>query len=758
MSTQADNSNVKPDPASVNETVDHNPQLAEVRELLKDSPFREDIFDVFLKLRNALHERVPNLDCSLIIKAFIFAHNAHRMQFRASGKPYIMHPLNVALILTDMNMDQSTIMAGLLHDVVEDNTDISPAMLRREFGTKVADLVEGVTKLDGLPPSIEGKQVMNLRKMFLSMANDLRVVFIKFADRLHNMRTIEFVSEEKQQRIARETLEIYAPLAHRFGMARIKWELEDRCFKILYPDEYREISEKIALKREEREAFITEVITPIRDRIGSDKIQAQITGRPKHFYSIFNKMKVRGKAFEEIYDLFAVRVIVERVDQCYHALGIIHSTFTPINDQFSDYIATAKTNLYQSLHTKVVGPRGRIVEFQIRTRDMNKVAEYGVAAHWNYKEGVRDRDLDRFFSWFKEMMDGQNGDPTDAEYMDALKSNLFTDDIFVFTPRGKLIQLPIGSSPIDFAFRIHTDVGLHCIGSKVNRKIVPLDTELKMGDTVEVLTSRNHHPSLDWLKFVKTSKARTKIRKWYRESQYDSSLKLGQEILQKTLQRYRQKKTNDELNELARHLDYKNLELLLADLGSGELTVNELVDQLEPDQDADKGSFFGMFKFHKSRTGDDGSPGGVRVNGVDNIMISFARCCQPLPGDPILGFVTTGKGIVIHRANCNNAQQIVHDHADKVIEVAWDLQDQQLFVARLQIVGSDRKSLLRDISDNLARQDVNIRQFSMRTRDKMVFGKFIVEVSNLEQLKLIIKRLKGVKGVFRVERHDGSGT
>jgi len=587
--------------------------------------------------------------------------------------------------------------------------------------------------------------------MLLSMSTDLRVIFIKFADRLHNMRTISYVPQGKQRRIAEETLDVYAPLAHRFGMAQVKRELEDLCFQVLQPEEYSAVEQKVSLSQEERDAVIQEVIEPIQKKLEMDGVKARIKGRAKHFFSIHNKMWQQQKQFDEIFDLFAIRIIVSDKDACYYVLGTIHAIYTPVPDQFFDYIATPKSNKYQSLHTKAVAPGGHLFEVQIRTEEMDRIAEHGIAAHWKYKEGQPDQELDSFFHWFKEMLEEQNATPTDASFMESLKSNLFHDDIFVFTPGGKLIQLPTKSTPVDFAFHIHSEVGLHCIGAKADGRIIPLDSALKSGQTVEIITSQTHQPSRDWLKFVRTSRARSHIRRWYKDEFHQSSVELGRQLLQRQLTRRKLKLEVEEIQDLARQAGFRKEDLFYAALGSGDLKLKEFLRRIKPPEDTT--SLIGRLKSRLSR-GDRQQYSAIRVQGLDNIMVNFARCCQPLPGDAINGFITTGKGITVHRSNCHNAQQMIHANPDKLIEVMWDVSKSEYFLARIIVMGEDRRNMLHELTNVLTRMDINIRQFNMRKQDNLAIGKFVLEVLNREHLERVIKQLKGIKGVVRVERRD----
>lgn len=700
-----------------------------------------------------VRDYAPTVDADLLLRAFEYSYEMHEGQVRKNGVPYIEHPLQVMRILAHLKMDGDTLAAGLLHDVVEDCADKGaslPQVLER-FGEHVAAIVDGVTKIGDLKfRSFEHKQSVNYRKMLLSMTRDIRVIFVKFADRLHNMRTIDALRSDKAERIARETLEVYAPLAHRFGMGSVKWELEDLALKVLEPEFYQELIQKIELRREEREAVIEEALAPIRQRLQDYGLaKFQIFGRPKHFYSIWHKIHNRQKTFEEILDLFAVRILVDKVEDCYFALGVVHNLYTPIHERFSDYIATPKSNGYQSLHTKVVGPRGRTLEVQIRTREMHRVAEYGLAAHWIYKDGGdADDQLDRFFSWIKQVLAEDNHEDASREFLEDFKINLYQDDIFVFSPKGDLYKLPRGSTPIDFAFAVHTNVGLSCIGAKENGRLVPLDHELSSGSSIEVITSKNQTPSLDWMRIVRTNKARSRIKRWLRESQYEQSLALGEEVVKRELDSRRMEVKGVDLEAAAQSLGYSNREKMLAAIGSGDLPVTHLLRKIAPEKKDGDGLLTRIFR----RRG--GSPdNAVRIQGLGSMVVQFARCCQPLPGDDIVGFIVTGKGVKVHRRNCPNISQLT-SQPERMVPVSWDSHQEHHFNARVLLVATDRRHLIRDITEALSKMDVNIQQFTMRKQDDLGIGKFVLEVQNLSQLTSILKKLRSLPKVIRVERHD----
>ncbi len=689
---------------------------------------------------------------AIVRKAFDFAFEAHKHQLRKSGEPYIVHCIEVARILTEMGMDYITVIAGILHDVVED-TGVSLDEVKEEFGEEVALLVDGVTKISELQfRSNEEKQAENFRKMIFSMVKDIRVIMIKFADRLHNMRTIEYLPRKKQERIALETREIYAPLAHRLGIAKVKWELEDLSFKVLNPKAYQDLADKIQEKRAERESYIKRFAVPIEKELKKAGIQAEISGRPKHLFSIYRKMQVRQKPFEEIYDLFAVRIIVKRVDECYFSLGIVHTLYTPIHERFKDYIATPKSNMYQSIHTTVIGPEGRMVEIQIRTEEMHRTAESGIAAHWKYKEGRQKEDeFDKQIQWLRQVLDWQRDENDPREFMEDLKISLFHEEIFVFTPKGDLLKLPRGATPIDFAFSVHTDVGLHCIGAKVNGRMVPLNSKLQSGDSVEIITSAKQKPNPDWIKFVKTSKARTRIKRWLKDSLFDESVKLGRELLEKQLKKFNVSVSDEKILDVAQAMNFTDRQQFYAAIGRGDISIQSVLHKILPQEVIIKrgDSFFQRF-ITKARK----SSSGIKVQGLDNLMISFAKCCQPVPGDRIVGFITKGKGIIIHRADCKNVLRMM-ESPERQVEVEWDVSQDEKFLVRLKMIGEDRKGFLRDVSEAISKTETNIVSFQMEAKDSLVYSEIIVQVRNLQQLTKVIHKINQVPSVISVERLEG---
>lgn len=681
-------------------------------------------------------------DYDLIARAYHFAQVAHEGQIRKSGEPFLQHSVEVARILAQLRLDSTTVAAGLLHDVLED-TSVTLERISSEFGDKIAALVDGVTKIERFQfESREARQAETYRKMLLSMVEDIRVILVKFADRLHNMRTLDALDQEQQRRIAHETIEVYAPLAHRLGVARIRWELEDRSLKFLEPESYGEIREKIAMRREEREGLIDEFRRPLEIELRRNDINAEITGRPKNFYSIFNKMRSRQKPFEEIFDLTAIRIIVDTVRECYHTLGLVHTLYRPHPDRFKDYIATPKTNMYQSLHTTVIGPKGMPVEVQIRTWEMHHTAEIGIAAHWRYKGGTDDRgELDQQMAWLRQVMDWQQDSTDPVEFMENLKIELFQDEIFVFTPKGDLHQLPKGASPIDFAFAIHTDVGLHCLTAKVNGQIVPLSATLESGDSVRIITSPHQKPSQSWLELIKTAKARQAIRRWLKEEQFSQSVRLGQDILERELKRYRHRLGPDALIDLAVELELADIEHLYAGVGSGDVSVSRIINRLMPNQPRRR-----VRPLFRDRRG-------IRIQGMHDMMIQFGKCCTPIPGDSIIGLITRGRGLSVHRTDCPNIDDLAED-PERMTPVAWDLEEEHAFTVQLRVRGNDRKFFLSDVTRIISDSGANIVGCTTRTVAHLAEDTFWIDVNNTRQLQAVVKKVRGVAGVTEVHRVD----
>ena len=687
-------------------------------------------------------------------QAYYFSIHYHEDQKRKSGRPYFDHCLAVAKILASWNMDHITVMGGLLHDTVED-TEVTLEEIEEKFGNDLAHLVDGVTKLGDIKfSSRKAQQTGNIMKMLLSVARDLRVIIIKFADRLHNMQTIRYLSDVKQHRIAIETRDIYAPLAHRLGMAAVKWQLDDLVFSTLNPEMFKEIDVKLKTTYKERTRYIREFSRPIKDELSKHDIKVKIYGRPKSHASIYKKMINRGKEFEEIFDIIAIRVVVDTTDQCYLAMGIVHQLFTPIPERFKDFVASPKLNAYQSIHTTVVGPRGRKVEIQIRTHSMEQTAEIGVAAHWRYKEGGNYQiEIDSHMKWLRELVDilqSESADP--GEFMHLLKIDLFNDIIFVLTPAGDLIQLPAKATPVDFAFHVHTEIGLHCMGAKVNRKIAPLNTVLKNGDTVEIITSQNQSPHYGWLRFAITSKARNNINRYLRKLRYAESVKLGNEILEKTLRRLKRLDLSKKIQEAFGILGYKTRPDLIAAIGDGSLMIRDILKKLYPaeetkviiedDKFSDDESFLRLAR---------GSARGVKLQGISNILVSFGRCCNPIPGDDIVGFVTRGRGITLHRADCASLPLLDED-SDRIIPVEWDVKKNDTYSVRIKVVSQDRSGILREISEAISAEEINISSVDLRTKDNIVTAFFVVQVRDIKQLERVKKRITRITGIDYIER------
>ncbi len=690
----------------------------------------------------------------LIERAYYFSTLHHAGQVRKSGEPFMVHCTQVVLTLIGLQLDSVTIAAGLLHDVVEDVEDVSIEQLAAEFGEEVAVLVNGVTKITGLSfRSQEELQADYFRKMLVSMAKDVRVILIKLADRLHNMRTLSYLAEEKQQRISLETREIYAPLAHRFGMAKIKSELEDLSLKYISPEVYRDLASKLDQKRVERERLIDEIRQPIVKALKDAGIDATVNGRAKHFHSIYTKMQRRNRSFEEIYDLLALRVVTDSLPNCYHALGIIHTLYTPIFDRFKDYVSRPKMNMYQSLHTTVIASNSETAEIQIRTREMDRIAEVGIAAHWLYKEGHEEVHGDEERQdWLSQALDWQTDMTDPKEFMNYLRMDLYDDAIFVFTPRGDLKELPQGASVLDFAFAIHTDIGLHCSGAKVNGSIAPLASKLNNGDTVTIITSPHQTPSSYWLDIVKTTKASSKIRSWFKKATLEQSISLGEDLLERELKRLRiKRKISDDLEALAKEYGLPDSNRLYAAIGRGEYAATQIAqrllpDEAEPEKKPPKESVLTRFVDRMRR-----SRGGVKVKGIDNLLIRFAQCCQPVPGDPIIGFITRGRGVTVHHKDCTN---IVND-LERRLEVDWDVDKDQFFIVGLRVYGTDRPGLLNEISRTITDAGINITHAAMKTTDGLADGNFGIEVEHLSQFERLIVRIRKIKGVERVERESG---
>ncbi|URN92939.1 MAG: bifunctional (p)ppGpp synthetase/guanosine-3',5'-bis(diphosphate) 3'-pyrophosphohydrolase [Candidatus Pristimantibacillus lignocellulolyticus] len=708
-------------------------------------------------------------DLKLIREAYDFADQAHSGQVRKSGEAYILHPLTVADIVLDMGMDVLSIVTALLHDVVEDTT-VDLETVREKFGETCAMLVDGLTKLEKIRfQSREEQQNENYRKMFVAMAQDIRVILIKLADRLHNMRTLKYQSEESQRRIAYETLEIFCPIAHRLGISAIKWEMEDIALRYLNPQQYYRIANLMKKKRVEREAFIEDVVSRIREKLAEMGIEGDISGRPKHLYSIYQKMTTRNKQFSEIYDLFAIRVIVENIKDCYATLGIIHTLWKPMPGRFKDYIAMPKANMYQSLHTTVIGPNGEPTEVQIRTWDMHQTSEYGIAAHWAYKEGnvVPDGSFGDKMTWFREILELQNETQDAAEFMESLKMDFFSDLVFVFTPNGEVIELPAGSVPLDFAFRIHTEVGNRTIGAKVNGRIVPLDHKLKTGDIVEILTSKHSYgPSSDWLKIAQSSHARSKIKQWFKKEKREENVAKGRDLIERELKRLGLEPhlwmTDDKLQEVATKFTFNDVEDMMAAIGFSGITaaqiVTKLTEKLRREQEEAN-----QIELTKEITEIKGSAvnkkvknnnNGVKVKGVDNLLVRFARCCNPVPGDLIIGYITRGRGVSVHRMDCLNIPfGTDNEEADRVIEVEWVDSINANYSVDIEITGSDRRGLLNEVLQAVSEAKTNISAVSGRTgKNKMAIMHMTVLISHTEHLTNVVEKIKKIKDIYSVQR------
>ena len=714
----------------------------------------ETLLDLAPDFRAALERHADRLDLELIDRALRYSASAHRGQKRMSGEEFVSHSIAVATILIGQFLDSTSIVAALLHDVVED-ADVRTEDVAQEFGAEVAGLVDGLTKIAHLTfRSTAEEQVENYRKLLLSIAKDARVIIIKLADRLHNMRTLEHLTPDKRARIATETREIYAPLAHRFGMAGVKAELEDLAFKFLEPEEYAALARQVASKRAEREEMVAALQGPLEQELRRATISdADVSGRPKHLWSIWQKMRKRNTPFEAIYDMMALRVIVPAVPDCYHVLGVIHHKWTPLQERFKDYIASPKSNGYQSLHTTIFGPNSQLYEIQIRTHEMHRTAEYGIAAHWLYKsERDRPDELDQHFGWFRQLLELQQDTHTPEEFLEFLKVDLYQDEIFVFTPQGDVKRLPKGATAIDFAFHVHTEVGVRCQGAKINGRIAPLHRELKNGDTIEILTSPQARPSRDWLQHVRTGRARHKIKQWVRHEEETVSSALGREILHRELKKRRLTMPDaGELNRAGAVLNLEDGAALEAAVGRGDLPIGQVVRALYPDAAQDelaepKPTVFGRM-LNRIRLGR-----GIKIQGVDGLLVRYAQCCQPVPGDSVVGYVTQGRGISIHRADCPNLLTLSAD--DRRVEIDWQEQEGESFAVRLVVNAEDRRGLYADIMQAISQTGTNIRGADLHTKDGGAFGTVFVEVDNLPHLAKVLKAVRRVKGVATVDRRE----
>ncbi len=696
----------------------------------------------------------PQAEVSLIREAYEFAAAAHEGQIRQSGDAFLWHPLEVAEILADLKLDVPSIAVGLLHDTVED-TRCTLEEIERRFGKKIADLVEGVTKIGKIEfKTHEEKQAENFRKMILSMAADIRVILIKLADRLHNMRTLEHLSESKQKRIAQETLDIYAPLANRLGIGWVKFELEDLCLKYLKPDIYMNITKKIAKRGEERERYINEVISIVKKNLLEYGFNGEVVGRNKHAYSIYQKMERQGISFEEVYDLTAIRIITDTKMSCYAILGMIHSLWRPVPGRFKDYIGVPKPNLYQSLHTTVSGPDGQHVEFQIRTLEMHKIAKEGIAAHWKYKEkGQIDEKDDKIFGWLRQLMEWQKEMADNRQFMDSIKMDLYQDVVYIFTPKGDVKELIKGSTPVDFAYSIHTEVGQRCVGAKVNGKIVSLKYELSSGDVVEIISSPTHVPSRDWLKFVKTAKAKARIKHWIKIEETKRSLDIGRKALEREIRRHHLSTTetfkSEKLLAVAREMGFGGIEDLLADIGYGKVSPQQIINHLLPEESLKEGLKEKVVKKIGIK------PEGVKVNGVNDILIHLSKCCNPVPGDKIIGFITRGRGLSIHTVDCPNIDELDYDK-ERLVDVGWDAKGEGTHPVKISVLTVDKPGLLANVSASISSAEANISHAEIKTtEEKKAILNFVVEITNTKHLEKVLKNIEKVEGVLRAQRIRG---
>lgn len=709
-------------------------------------------------------------DISLVERAFKYAQDAHKNQKRNSGEAYIIHPIGVAIILAELEMDPECVAAGLLHDVIEDVEKDNYNTIKAEFGQVIADLVEGVTKLDKIPfVSNEQRQIENVRKMFFAMASDIRVIIIKLADRLHNMRTLMYMPEEKQRRIAKETLEVYAPLAHRLGLQRIKWELEDLSLKYLDSVAYYEIADSVHMKKQEREEYVNEIIKLFQDKLSEMHIQGEIVGRVKHYYSIYRKMFTQDKTIDEIYDLFAVRIIVNDINDCYAALGMVHEMFKPIPGRVKDYIAMPKPNMYQSLHTTLIGPKGYPFEVQIRTWQMHKIAENGIAAHWKYKEGktgTKTDEYDRKLAWVRDMLEIQKDMTDSTDFYNMLKIDMFSDEVFVFTPKGDVISLPAGATPVDLAFAIHSAVGYKMTGAKVNSKIIPIDYKLQNGDIVEILTgSIEKGPKLDWIKICKTTSAKNKINQWFKREQRETNIVKGKELIDKEIKRLGLS-SSEVLNhtyfdQMLKKFNYNSSEDMYVSVANGAVTpmriVQRLIDlntalkaRIQEAEAAEKLLQQQKAAAHKkSRSGN-----GIIVKGEENLLARLSKCCNPVPGDDIIGFITRGRGVSVHRKDCVNVNMdlLDEDSKSRLIECEWDTDGGEVFECNLLVKASDRQGLLADITACLSELKLTIASLNAVNRNNVASLAITVNINEKSQISSIVRKLHTIPGVFDVIR------
>jgi GTP pyrophosphokinase len=700
----------------------------------------------------------PAMEGSWLRSVYELADRAHEGQHRASGEDYIEHPIAVARILADMEMDRATIAASILHDVVED-TVVTSDEVTAKFGPEIAQLVDGVTKLTRIPyQSKEDAQVENLRKMFMAMAKDIRVIIIKLADRLHNMRTLGSLPAAKQQTIARETIEIYAPIAHRLGIWKIKWDLEDLCLRYLDPDSYRDIAERVAKKRAEREAAVGSVVSLLRAEFEKLGIEAEVRGRPKHFYSIYSKMK-KGRDFSTIYDLTAVRVIVDSVKDCYGTLGIVHSIWKPIPGRFKDYIAMPKPNMYQSLHTTVVGPGGDPIEIQIRTLEMHRTSEYGIAAHWRYKEGGKQDTFEHKLTWLRSLLEWQNDMRDSRAFMENLKLDLFENQVFIFSPKGDVYPLPAAATPLDFAYQVHSDIGNHCVGTKVNGKIVPLDYQLKNGDICEVLVNKSSRPSLDWLSIVRTSGAKHKIKQWFRKERKDENVVIGLETVERELAREHMRPDlarGELIEKIAKRMNYTTATDLFAAIGFGDASAVSVITKLK--EEAKSSNLIDLTAVQRApaprRLARNAS--GIRIAGVDDVLVRLSKCCSPVPGDPIMGYVTIGKGVSVHRADCPNVAYMSAT-PERILQASWAEVESATHAVDIEVEAIDRAGLLQEVMGVCAEFKTSASSVTARVKRDAALISLTLQISNLDHLHKVLgklRTLRDVRNVYRVTKRE----
>ncbi|KEH98145.1 RelA/SpoT family protein [Clostridium massiliodielmoense] len=722
-------------------------------------------------LLQKIDENCNNVDKDIIIKAYNYAKNAHKKQKRISGEPYIIHPVEVACILAEMGLDENTIAASLLHDVIED-TDYTYEDVERDFNSEVANLVEGVTKLGKIKfKTKEEQQSENVRKMLLAMTKDIRVILIKLADRLHNMRTLKYMTVEKQKEKAKETLDIYAPLAHRLGISKVKWELEDLALRYLNPNEYYDLVRKVAEKRKEREEYIERIIHELKEKLDEAGIKSEIEGRPKHFYSIYRKMVIKNKTIDQIFDLTAVRILVEDVKDCYAVLGMVHTMYKPIPGRFKDYIAMPKPNMYQSLHSTVIGPQGKPFEIQIRTYEMHYTSEYGIAAHWKYKEGEKnsDKDFEAKLAWLREVLEWQRETSNPEEFMEDFKIDMFSDEVFVFTPKGDVINLPSDSTPIDFAYRIHTDIGHRCIGGKVNGRIVPLDYHLKTGEIVEVLTSPTPKgPSISWLNMTKSNQAKSKIKSWFKKEKRHENIEKGKELVEKEAKRqginFGKVAKGNNLESLFKKYNFHNLDDLYVAVSIGGITAAAIVNKLighiksqEREEHKENETIDDIKEQLKSATVNKkrkNSPG-IQVKGIDNVMIRFSKCCNPVPGDPIMGYITKGRGVSVHRQDCKNVKALIVNDGNRIVDVAWEDENTRKseYITEIEVKAEDRTGLLAELMEAIIQTKIDLYAINAQpTKADMVIITIKFRISDVNKLKEVMRKIRKLQGVIAVYR------